>query len=255
MADGKPHPNELRLLMKQIDGWMQLTESQRKRLRARLRMAIDSPPSLASLRSKLALIPIDGRRALAHLMSTLAKADGKVEPSEVKLLEKVYKALELESQAVYGDLHDDAPKPRAPPSSTAGDEPKQTRQVATADALSLDMARIEALQRETELVSALLAKVFTEEMPVSVETQEENAETKTTLLALDPEHDVFLRLLLTRSSWRRQDLADAAADMELMLDGALERINEAAFDAFDEPLLEGHDPVEVSRELLEGLPA
>lgn len=55
--------------------------------------------------------------------------------------------------------------------------------------------------------------------------------------------------------WTRAELADAAADLDLMLDGALEQINEAAFDAFDEPLCEGDDPVSVNTGLLEKIEA
>ena len=43
--------------------------------------------------------------------------------------------------------------------------------------------------------------------------------------------------------------------MELMLDGALEHINEAVLDACDEPLTEGEDPVEINQAVLETLPA
>lgn len=253
MADGAPHANELRLLMKQIDGWTQLTEAQRKRLRARLRMAIDTPPSLASLRSKLDIIPVEGRRAIAHLLSTLAQADGTVDASEVRLLEKVYKALGIDTDFAYSDLH------TAAATASSAKAPAAVEPAAPAAGLALDMARIEALQRETAQVSALLSKVFADEGTTSIETLEEREETQPVadacLLGLDAEHSIFLRLLLTRPSWSRQDLADAAADMELMLDGALERINEASFEQFDEALIDGDDPVEISREVLEKIAA
>ncbi|WP_129642668.1 tellurite resistance TerB family protein [Peristeroidobacter agariperforans] len=253
-ADGNPHPNELRLLMKQIDSWVQLSEPQRKRLRARLRMAIEAPPSLAALRGKLDIIPADARRALAHLLSTLAQVDGTVSPAEVRLLERIYKALEVDAQALYTDLHIAAGAPSA--TNTAATTTTPSRHVT--GGLSLDMARIEALQRETEQVATLLSSVFID-APASVESEEEQDEMKPvsepTLLGLDPEHSTFLRLLLTRSSWQRQDLVDAAADMELMLDGALERINEASFEQFDEALIEGDDPVEISRDVSEKLAA
>lgn len=252
MADGKPHANELRLLMKQIDGWTQLTEAQRKRLRARLRMAIDAPPSLASLRSKLDVIPVEGRRAIAHLLSTLAQADGTVDASEVRMLEKIYRALDIDAEVAYSDLH-------AAAASVATQAPAPAAPTAPSVGLTLDMARIEALQRETAQVSALLSKVFADDTAPSIEALEEQEEIQpiadARLLGLDPEHSTFLRLLLTRSSWPRQDLADAAADMELMLDGALERINEASFEQFDEALIEGDDPVEISREVLEKIAA
>jgi uncharacterized tellurite resistance protein B-like protein len=255
MADGKPHANELRLLMKQIDGWTQLTEAQRKRLRARLRMAIDAPPSLASLRSKLEVIPVEGRRAIAHLLSTLAQADGSVDASEVRMLEKIYRALDIDAEVAYSDLHAAA----ASVTTQAPTPPAAAASTVPATGIVLDMARIEALQRETAQVSALLSKVFADETASSIEALEEREETQpvadSCLIGLDAEHSIFLRLLLTRTSWPRQDLTDAAADMELMLDGALERINEASFAQFDEALIEGDDPVEISREVLEKIAA
>jgi hypothetical protein len=42
--------------------------------------------------------------------------------------------------------------------------------------------------------------------------------------------------------------------MELMLDGALEHINEIILDSFEAPLAEGDDPIEINQELLEKLP-
>lgn len=74
-------------------------------------------------------------------------------------------------------------------------------------------------------------------------------------LSLDEAHGALLRLMLSRPSWSRSELEDAAADLDLMLDGALETINEAAFDAFDAPLCEGDDPVEVNLELIEKIEA
>ena len=75
------------------------------------------------------------------------------------------------------------------------------------------------------------------------------------MLGLDPEHSAFLRVLLTRPSWTRAELADIAADMELMLDGALERVNEGALDAHDNRIAEGDDPIEIAQDLMEGVSA
>jgi len=61
----------------------------------------------------------------------------------------------------------------------------------------------------------------------------------------------LLRLMLSRPSWSRAELEDSAADLELMLDGALEQINEASFDTYDFPFSEGDDPVEINPEFLE----
>jgi hypothetical protein len=57
-------------------------------------------------------------------------------------------------------------------------------------------------------------------------------------------------MLLSRPRWSREELVDIAADLELMLDGALEHVNEACLDASGMPLTEGEDPVEVNAEVL-----
>jgi hypothetical protein len=136
-----------------------------------------------------------------------------------------------------------------------------THSVATSASnapIALDPSRIAQLQKETDAVSILLARVFTDEAQLSGNDDEDKEPadintSDTILLGLDAEHTAFLRLLISRPSWNRQELLDAAADMEIMLDGALERINEAALDRVEEPLIEGDDPIESSSKTLEKL--
>jgi hypothetical protein len=133
-----------------------------------------------------------------------------------------------------------------------------TQHVHVKPVFYLDPARIRALEIETAQVAILLGNVFREDgerMEPEVEALSSSVSVDNTLLGLDPEHAAFLRVLVTRTSWPRHELEDAAADMELMLDGALERINEAALDQFDEPLIEGEDPLEVLLGTLEKLSA
>jgi hypothetical protein len=42
-----------------------------------------------------------------------------------------------------------------------------------------------------------------------------------------------------------------AGRLQIMLDGALERINDAAFELFGEPVTEGDDPIYVQQNILE----
>jgi hypothetical protein len=122
----------------------------------------------------------------------------------------------------------------------------------------LDPVRIATLQAESERVTALLSKVFEEEAPPAPvlavspgDAGPDSSERPLQLLGLDGEHSAFLRVLLTRHSWSRADLNDIAADMEMMLDGALERINEAALEKLDARITEGDDPIEIARDLME----
>ena len=124
----------------------------------------------------------------------------------------------------------------------------------------LDPARIAALQKDTEAVSALLSGIFKEESPpepvfAEAEPEGDVEPTPSGLLGLDEAHSALARLLLSRPEWTKDELGDAAADLDLMLDGAIETLNEAAFDLHDVPFTEGEDVVTVNPELLEKLEA
>jgi hypothetical protein len=194
-------------------------------------------------------LPTTARETLAAFMATLAQADGVVSPDEVKFLEKVYKALGVEPKRVFSDIHA-AGSGGAPVSTVQGEK----------QGFRLDAERIAALQEDTVRVSALLSKIFAEEddstpAPAAPAPEPELENEANAPLGLDEDHSALLRLLLSRPEWTRAELEDAAADLNLMLDGAMEQINEAAFEVFDEPLFEGEDPISVNTKLLEKIEA
>lgn len=248
-ADGIFHDREIAHLRAEVEAWSHLTLAERRRLHAHLQWLTASPMSLASLKKKLEPLPVAARETLAAFMAALAQADGLVSPEEVKFLEKVYKALGVESKRVFSDIH------------TAGSGGASVSIVRDEkQGFRLDAGRIAALQEDTARVSALLSKIFVEEVDnapalVTPAHDSEHEGKGNAPLGLDQDHSALLRLLLSRPDWTRAELEDAAADLDLMLDGALEQINEAAFDAFDEPLFEGEDPISVNTKLLEKIEA
>ncbi|WP_222834476.1 TerB N-terminal domain-containing protein [Pseudomonas sp. SC3(2021)] len=260
-ADGDTSNEEVSLLAQHIDSWSHLSVAHRKRLKAHLQIQIQQPPTLASLKKKLDPLTVEAKRTIASFLAHLAQADGIVSPAEVKLLERVYKALQLDSQLLYSDLHGAAAgasiTPVKPATSSTPTEPGTQSAAVATQGFVLDHERIAELQRETAEVSALLAQVFTddqvEEPEQAVETVESATETTADVAGLDLEHSAFLRLLISRAEWSRSELEAAASDMELMLDGALEQINDMAFERFDMPVTEGDDPIEINTDILEEL--
>lgn len=257
-ADGDVSAHELMSLTKQINAWAHLSDAQRKRLKAHLRLGIDQPVTLASLKKKLEPLAEDARRSICRLLAHLTQADGVVSPAEVKFLERTYKALALDTKLVYSDLYASPAPNVVPTTSTAQATPIVKATGGSADFV-LDPARIAQLEKETAEVSELLATVFVDEepqksVPIMESAPEEEPEAVPGILGLDADHSAFVRILVSRTSWLRGELADAASDMELMLDGALEHINEAVLDALDTPLTEGDDPIEINKEVLEALP-
>jgi uncharacterized tellurite resistance protein B-like protein len=255
-ADGDFSSSEIAAIGSYIDSWVHLSLAHRARLKARLKRLVSSPPPLSSLKKRLEPLSSEARTAIATFLAHLAHADGYVDPAEVKLLERIYGALGIDVQVLYSNLH--AGNLGGGKSPIPSPKSASQRTSAAGPTIALDPARIAALQKETEQVSKLLAGVFVEESQPDhlAETMEPEAQERTTsgILGLDAELSAFLRVLLSRSTWSRAELNDLAKDMHVMPDGALERINDAAFEHANGPLTEGEDPIEINREILETLP-
>lgn len=252
-ADGHFNAAELAHLQKHVESWSHLTPNHQRRLLATLRLLMTVPMSLTSLKKKLEPIEPSSRETIALFMASVAHSDGVVTPEEVKTLEKVYAALGVDSKRVFGDVH-----------SAAADVMPSAQKASDSTGFKLDVARIATLQRDSDKVSNLLANIFQEnevvEAPAPIlDGTLDDAEDETVkyegLLGLDETHAAFARLLLTRREWTRDELTDAASDLDLMLDGALEQLNDASFEKLDLPFTEGEDPVTVNHEVLEKIAA
>ncbi|MFA6094304.1 MAG: TerB N-terminal domain-containing protein [Candidatus Paceibacterota bacterium] len=249
VADGEFSASELNHLSDEVRSWSHLLPNHISRLLAHLRLLVTEPVSLTSLKKKLEPLDVSTRESIAAFMATVAQSDGTVAPDEVKILEKVYKVLGVDTNKVFSDIH-------AVASGT-----KLTVAKATAieeSGFKLDSSRIASLQQDTERVSKLLANIFNDEEGVAIQLPEIVVETELIsdgILGLDAAHTAFARMLLSRPEWSREELLDLAADLDLMLDGALEHINEAAFNTHDIPFTEGDDLIEVNPEILEKIEA
>jgi uncharacterized tellurite resistance protein B-like protein len=252
LADGHASEEEAVAVEAMIASWQHLHIDLRTRLRAQYRLQVRQELSLTSFKSRFSSLTPDGRMQLALALSSLATVDGNIAAAEVKLLEQVYRSLGLESQLLYSHLHGESQ--RALPSEF----PDVSISWKTSG-YALDAARLAALRQETEQVSALLAGVFAEEEtpienPTQLMNRSRSVEThpqEELLPSLDSKHKRFVAALIQKPSWTRSELEAAAATMQIMLDGALERVNEAAFDLIGEPLTEGDDPIYVQQSILE----
>lgn len=217
-----------------------------------------SKPNLTGLQKRIDVLNTDQKMALADLLVLVVHADGVVAPAEVKALERIFEMLGQKAGTVYSKLHGTASEPITV--RQAGQEetgfklpPKPVKPKLAVSGMALDMAKVAALQAESAKISDLLGAIFKEEdqapAPVPhMDTQE--LQDEPTLLGLDPDHAGLLQTLMARPQWSRAELEDICSERGMMVDGALERINEAALDAFDEPLIEGEDPLELHRDRL-----
>ena len=246
VANGEFSASKLNHLRNEVQSWTHLTPNHIMRLLAHLQLLVVVPVTLSSLKNKLVSLDIAVKESIAAFMSTFAQFDGTITPNEVKTLEKVYNILGISTNKVFSDIH-----------AIASGSKLTNVNVYEESGFKLDSSRITALQQETEKVSKLLANIFNEEDDFAIQhsteklTASESESVSDSILGLDAAHTALAKILLSRSEWSRAALLELAGGLDLMLDGALEHINEAAFDNYDIPFTEGDDLIEVNAEILE----
>lgn len=254
-SDGHVSALEERHLEEQIEQWLHLSETERRRLRAHLKCLLLSPPGLTALKKRVTALPEKQREAIASFLIDVAQIEGEMDPGEVKVLGKIYRLLGLPEEALFSEAHAAATAPvtvTKTERSTGFALPRRSPAVQAKP--SLDSDRIARLKEESAQVSAMLGSIFTESDEATAETQEQEKQPQS-VAGLDKDHFELACILASRPTWARNDLTDLAADRNLLLDGALEHINEAFFETFNEPLFEGEDPLEINQNVLKELTA
>jgi TerB-C domain len=133
------------------------------------------------------------------------------------------------------------------PAPEPNTEPLQDPEIPPVFALNLDL--IQEKQIETTAATQLLQSVFVEEPIENLSQPPSHGEA----IGLDVAHSTFLQILSQQLHWTREDLAQQAQQADLLLDGALEVINDIAFDRCDEALTDGEDPIELNPDVLQVL--
>lgn len=245
-ADGVVSSDEEALLTRHVEDGLELSPEEQRRLKAHVRWLRDNPPKASRLDARLAKVAIGLRETIARFLVSVATIDGQVDASERKVLERVVNALRVEIPLPEVTVQARIPGPTAkgfripPPPAAAGP--------------ALDMRLVQQRLKETAEVSALLADVFDDEGEatlIGIPSFAANG-----LRGLDGKHSAFARECLAVPEWSRAALETVAKRHGLMLDGALEALNEAAFDSVNSPVTEGEDPVTVvsdsAKEFLSG---
>lgn len=273
-----------------IESWKDIAPVHLVHLAGHLRYVNHNPSTVAALKSRAKKLSVRSRQTVAGIMVQALQVDApSVGPAHIKMLEHLYNWLGLDKAEVFSDVHTAQTggtlKGTEHRSRKTGDKPAK-------ESFSLDYDKVKALQADTQKVSELLSGIFTDEevdvgakpkttsapniprgqAPTQAQESEaavsspatpgqsadQNAtdgEKRPILPGLDFAHNALARLLLAQPQWAREELQIQAKKLDLMLDGALEQLNEACFDAHDAAFTEGDDPIEVNPEIIEILKA
>lgn len=249
-ADGDVSPEERAQLQQHVEASMALEPNERTRLRAHTQWLLSQDLGTSGLKSKLEDLPSAQRELVAEHLVSVAAADGHIDPGEIKILQKLYKLLGLDADRVMSDLHGASSAPADDRRTRSGERPPAPSPGATGSASdetgrsALDQNVLQRRLEETARVSNLLRDVFAEdeeEAPEQSETPTDQDAEPAAIAGLDTHHSAFLKELGTGTTWERNDLQALADRFGLMLEGALDRINEAAFEQCDAPCIEEED--------------
>jgi hypothetical protein len=206
-----------------------------------LRFLLVNPVDTAGLKKRMAGLPRADAESIADDLVAVAAADGRIDPEEVQILGRLNRLLGLDEASLHRRLHATVAGPQGPTSAPAAVKPTGPAS-ATPPGVVLDLDRLRQRQESTNRVAALLQGVFAgdDDQPAAASTAAAAPDVPR-VDGLDAAHTGFFLALGENDAWDREALAALAARFRLMPDGAVDRLNEAAFERCDAPLLDGDD--------------
>jgi len=248
IADGEIHETERATLHKIVNSHPNRIE--REYLSSYVEWRLGHPPSTTGLKKQIEYFSESQKKELAQLLVNLALADGELPASEIKQLEKLFTQLGFAKSLVSELLHSSA---TLKPSTIVAQKPRAEKQNNIKQDFELDVVALQAHTESTKEIQTVLQKLFEEEtseeaLNTAPEPVSDNDSWHNGLL--DESHDALAVWLLTKDEWSMEDVAAKCQSLALLPDGALETINNAAFDTLGDSLLEIDDPVEVYRDVL-----
>lgn len=253
-SDDSITEEEERALEAQLEKVLSLNDVQRLRFRAHLRWSLTHPVSLRGVRKKTEGISEWEREKIAHAVLAIAFADGQIDPDEMTSLVKIYDLLGFAEEKLYKELHEGALDARdvGPVTVASEDESPEFRipardekptKAAAPKPIRLDPARIKRIAEDSKVASNILAGVF--------EEQEAADATSSAITGLDGPHSTVFQQIIARSHWTEEELSALIETHGLFVSGAIEVLNEAAFEKCGEPLIESGEGWEVNEFAIE----
>ncbi|MBM3269240.1 MAG: hypothetical protein FJZ01_16485 [Candidatus Sericytochromatia bacterium] len=206
------------------------------------------PAFTKSLRTCLDKLAPAVRGWVVRRVATLAGSAGLDPPARIERLERLYEIAGLGKQQAYRDLHGQACDGESDELATilSADRDRTAYRIpdppGPAAAKPLDRERIACRIRDTAEAAGLLGEIFTE-------PPDERTPTAATEGPGAPQR--LLLQALANADWlSRSDFQALCKPVGLPVDGAIEALNELAFEAAGEALLEGTDPITVAHDVL-----
>ncbi|WP_230657419.1 tellurite resistance TerB family protein [Psychrobacter sp. I-STPA10] len=285
--DGHVYKSEIDVLLALIESNHTLSTTEKKSLTAYLLWQLNTPANMTGLKAKLATLDDSQMAFISQVIISVALANGSVKPEQIKQIEKLYHALGLDKSRVTSDIHHVTTRKKT--AQKIGkrlvdvQDNKASGTQSSDNTLSFDADVLAMLESETGEAKAMLASIFADDKEVddtvdnqSVENQslesqsvnsqdklssdavasddqyqDQNAKDEPPLFAgLDRAHGQLYQQLIIKEAWTQQEVMALCQSLELMINGAIETINDWAFEVVGAPVLEEDDTIIVDLEIV-----
>ncbi|CAI0723876.1 MULTISPECIES: TerB N-terminal domain-containing protein [Enterobacterales] len=243
LTDNSLDQAEKKVLENAIDHNSGFNEDEKSSLHAYLTWQLHTPANMTGMKNRIALLSTMEKSAVAKVIVGVACSDGRIEPAEIKQLEKIYSGLGLDPSTISGNIHQHSTVEVTPlPSASAN---------PGAAEFTLNASVLAHHESATDDVRKLLSAIFTEDEP---EFRESTPVTGAHVGGLDSAHNQLYHRLLEKKQWPRKEATELCGNFNLMLGGALEVINDWSYALVDAPVLDDADDdiwvdLEIAKEL------
>ncbi|MEM5498128.1 TerB N-terminal domain-containing protein [Paraglaciecola mesophila] len=237
--DGFVDEAESSELQKLISHDEKLADTEKRSLQAYLTWRLATPSDNTGLKNRLSSLGAKEIEFVKRFIISVALADGNVDNKEVKQIEKLYTNLGLDKDTVSSDIHQ---------LTTSSHQSVSGRERSSE--FSIDEAILALHESQTTEAKSMLEEIFTSEEDDESESLEV-AESSNDINGLDQAHSQLYEKLCTQAQWSRNEVARICGDLNLMIDGAIETINDWAFDLVDAPVIEDDGEIYIDEEIVE----
>ena len=263
-ADGSVDDVEVDQVARFLESQFLLGPPDSRRLEALKRVFMARPPTLAGLGKRLqTALSREQREAVGRFLTGIAAANGIIDRREVTALRTAYRALDIgvdQLNSLLDEFRRSSQEPieveRGEPSVESG-EPIPPRIAARNPFdFTLDEGVLKRLMAETEQVAIMLGEAMRDEGSIDESERPPVAPVVDPRFgALDARFHAILANLLSRPRWPRAEFESLARACGVMPAGALDAVNEWAYDLFNDPIVvEQGDLLHVQSHLVEARP-
>jgi hypothetical protein len=206
---------------------------------------------LSFLKKEASTLSDEEKSAAKSLILPFFLKENKVDVVIIKRIEKIYSILAIEKDQVIEDIH------LLSSNGFKGDNYFITKSRVSNEngdtKFFLDEKIIKHHEDETKVVRNILDDIFSEQTELKTETEVIIKNEGNQKVSLDTKHFELFKILSEQPEWDRKDVEIICQELGVLVDGALETINDWSFELIDEAVIDISDSIFIDLDFVEDI--